>query len=210
MSNQNPYETLGVAPDASFEEIQNARTRLSQQHQDDTKLVETVEAAYDAIIMERLKLRQEGKIKVPERIRFPERSADVPPSPLAAPTAAPPAWLQSFLDTPTRADILLPTGLFLALAVLTFFAQGDAQAQSLVSLVLALGFGATIYLVSRKENRFGRAFLMALASLLLGIGLGFLLAGLMTTPVGNGGLAAEQVAALVALFLFWLVSAFLR
>jgi len=210
MSKQNPYETLGVAEDASFEEIQTARTRLSQQHQEDAKLVETIEAAYDAIIMDRLKMRQEGKIKVPERIRFPERTAEVPKSPLSVPSKTPPAWLQQFIDTPSRADILLPTGIFLALAALTFFAQGDGSTQSLVSLVLALGFGAAIYLVNRKENRFGRAFLMALASLLVGIGLGFLLAGLMNTPIGNGGLAAEQLAALVALFFFWLVSCFLR
>ncbi len=210
MSEQNPYKILGVEQDASFEEIQNARSRLSQQHQEDTKLVENVEAAYDAIIMERLKMRQEGKIKVPERIRFPERSADVPKKAASVTASAPPAWLQQFIDTPSRADVLLPGGIFLALAVLTFFAQGDAGSQSAISLVLALGFGASIYLVNRKENRFGRAFLMSLAALLVGIGLGFLVAGLVDTPVGNGGLAAEQVASLVTLFFFWLVSSFLR
>ncbi|NJL01216.1 MAG: molecular chaperone DnaJ [Spirulinaceae cyanobacterium SM2_1_0] len=210
MSSQNPYETLGVAEDASFEEIQDARSRLSQQHQEDVKLVESIESAYDAIIMDRLKMRQEGKIKVPERIRFPERSPEVTKKPLAVSTSTPPAWLQQFIDAPSRTDVLLPTGIFLGLAVLTFFAQGDEGSQSLVSLVLAFGFGAAIYLINRKENRFGRAFLMALAGLLVGIGLGFLLAGLVNTPVGNGGLAAEQVAALVTLFFFWLTSCFLR
>ena len=65
MSDQNPYEKLGVTEDASFDEIQDAKGRLMQQHRGDQKLVESVEAAYDAIIMDRLRMRQEGKIKVP-------------------------------------------------------------------------------------------------------------------------------------------------
>ncbi|HEY9891193.1 MAG TPA: CPP1-like family protein, partial [Candidatus Sericytochromatia bacterium] len=73
MSDQNPYEKLGVTEDASFDEIQDAKGRLLQQHRGDQKLIESVEAAYDAIIMDRLRMRQEGKIKVPERIRFPEK-----------------------------------------------------------------------------------------------------------------------------------------
>ncbi len=72
MSDQNPYEKLGVSEDASFDEIQEARNRLLEQHGGDGKNLEMIEAAYDAILMERLRMRQEGKIKVPERIRFPE------------------------------------------------------------------------------------------------------------------------------------------
>ena len=45
MSDQNPYEKLGVTEDASFDEIQDAKGRLMQQHRGDQKLLESVEAA---------------------------------------------------------------------------------------------------------------------------------------------------------------------
>ena len=72
MSDQNYYDTLGLDENSSFEEIQEAKERLIAQCEDDRKQKEAIEAAYDAILMERLRLRQEGKIKVPDRIRFAE------------------------------------------------------------------------------------------------------------------------------------------
>ena len=76
MIEQNPYEQLGVTEGSSFEEIQAAKKRICDANNNDPKLVESIEAAYDAVIMDRLRLRQEGKIKVPERIRFPESSEE--------------------------------------------------------------------------------------------------------------------------------------
>ena len=63
MSDQTPYEKLGVTKDATFDEIQDARNHLLQQYDGDLKRSETVEAAYDAILMERLRMRQDGKIR---------------------------------------------------------------------------------------------------------------------------------------------------
>jgi len=59
MSDQSPYEKLGVSEDASFDEIQDARNRLFEQYSGDSKSVEIIEAAYDAILMDRLRMRQE-------------------------------------------------------------------------------------------------------------------------------------------------------
>lgn len=73
MSDKNPYETLGIDENSPFDEIQATRNRLVQEHAGDRKQLEAIEAAYEAILMDRLRLRQEGKIKVPDRIRFPER-----------------------------------------------------------------------------------------------------------------------------------------
>jgi len=58
MSEQSPYEQLGVTLDASFDEIQEARDRLKQQYSGEIKLLQSIEAAYDAILMDRLKMRQ--------------------------------------------------------------------------------------------------------------------------------------------------------
>jgi hypothetical protein len=209
MSDQNPYERLGVTEDASFDEIQDAKGRLMQQHRGDQKLLEAVEAAYDAIIMERLRMRQEGKIKVPERIRFPEKLAQTPPSFPQVPVNSSPAWLQRLVDTPTPGDLLWPTISFLLLSGVTIFyrAQDDS---SMLSLALALGVGCNIYFLNRKERQFGRAVLLTLAGLLVGVGLGTLLGGFLGTQITSIGLTSDKFATLVTFFVLWLISSFLR
>jgi hypothetical protein len=208
MSEQNPYEQLGVTENSSFEEIQNAKKRLYEQHSNNTQVLESIETAYDAIIMDRLRLRQEGKIKVPERIRFPERSLETPPNFPSPQSKNSSNWLQQLLDNPSQTDILWPTGVFLILASIAVFAQSTQD--SLVPLLMALGFVANMYFLNRKEGRFGRALLLSLITLLLGIGLGTGLANLFASQ-GNGIiLGSEQFAATITFCLFWLVSCFLR
>lgn len=206
MSDQNPYEKLGVTEDASFDEIQDAKGRLVQQYRGDPKLLETVEAAYDAIIMDRLRMRQEGKIKVPERIRFPER---LPQTPLSVPepsTRQSPAWLQRLLDRPTSRDIIAPAVVFLVLSGLTI---GYPQ-ESILPLVVALGFGSAIYFINRKEQQFGRAVLLTLVGLLIGVGIGMTLATPLQAQIDHLRLTSEKFASLLTFLLFWLMSTFLR
>jgi hypothetical protein len=208
MSEQNPYEQLGVTENSSFEEIQDAKKRLYEQHGNNSQVIESIEAAYDAIIMDRLRLRQEGKIKVPERIRFPERSQEAPPNFTKVQESNTPNWLQQLLDTPSQMDILWPTGIFLILASIAVFSQSTQP--SLVPLLMAVGFVANIYFLNRKEGRFGRALLISLITLVLGIGIGGGVANLLASQ-GNGiFLGSEQFAATITFCLFWLVSCFLR
>jgi Protein CHAPERONE-LIKE PROTEIN OF POR1-like len=208
MSIQNHYEKLGVKENASFEEIQEAKKLLTQQHSGDSKVLESIEAAYDAIIMDRLKLRQEGKIKVPERIRFPEQSYETPSNFIPVPTNNSLAWLKKLLDRPSKTDILVSAGVYSLLATISIFYKSPQA--SVLPLLMALGFLANIYFLNRKENRFGRAVLITLISLLLGIGLGSGVAQLLNGSLSTVGLGLEQIACVVAFFLFWLVSSFLR
>ena len=204
MSEQNPYQQLGVTEDASFDEIQSAKTRLSQQHRNDSKALETIETAYDAIIMERLKMRQEGRIKVPDRIRFPERTVEkpsVPPS-LSLPTS--PSWLQGWIDTPSAKEIALP-GL-----VFTLLAGGAVLASSnqLLPTLLVGGVFANVYFLNRKERRFGRSLLISFGVLLIGVSLGAVLPRLLSGV--SLPITGEQISCLLSLFLFWITSSFLR
>lgn len=209
MSDQNPYEKLGVTEDASFDEIQDAKGRLMQQHRGEQKVLEAVEAAYDAIIMDRLRMRQEGKIKVPERIRFPEKVSQAPPSFSQASVNNSPAWLQRFVDTPSLRELLWPAISFLLLGGITIFYPAQEET-SLLSLVLALGVGCNIYFLNRKEHKFGRAVLLTLAGLLIGVGLGAVLSGFITMPINAIGLTADKFATVVTLLILWLISSFLR
>ena len=201
MSEQNPYDQLGVTEDSSFDEIQEARDHLVSVHDGDRKQVETIEAAYDAILMDRLRMRQEGKIKVPDRIRFPEKLTQAPPSAAPAPTDQAPAWLQQLIDTPSRADIVWPAGLFIGLSALSISAP---------ALALAVGVGVSLYFLNRKEKKFGRAILLTLIGLIIGIVVGLQIDSLFPLQIATIGLEAESFAAIVTFFILWLVSSFLR
>ncbi|MGB5963761.1 MAG: CPP1-like family protein [Coleofasciculaceae cyanobacterium] len=207
MSDQNPYEKLGVTEDASFDEIQDAKARLIQQHRGDQKLVESVEAAYDAIIMDRLRMRQEGKIKVPERIRFPEKLSP-PPSFTQTTANRSPAWLQRLIDTPTRGELIWPTASFGVLAAVTAFYQSPGS--SILPFMLALGVGCNVFFLNRKERQLGRSVLLTLAGLLVGVGLGTMLAGFLVPQLATISLTIEKFATLVTFLLLWLISSFLR
>ena len=57
-----PYECLGITADASFDEVQAAKQARLLEVAGDTMACSRVEAAYDAVLMERLKARQQGKV----------------------------------------------------------------------------------------------------------------------------------------------------
>jgi hypothetical protein len=205
MSDNSHYERLGVGEDASFDEIQEARSRLVQEFSSDRRQVEAIEAAYDAILMDRLRLRQEGKIKVPEGIRFPERSTDPPPNfAPVPPQSKTPGWLQNLVDTPSRSDILLPGGLFLGIGALSLLPGVDP------ALTLAVGVGFSLYFLNRKEHKFGRACLLTLLGLVGGILLGLQLSGWLVPFLSTISLSATTFAALVTFLVLWLISSFLR
>ncbi len=174
MSSPNPYEQLGVTESSSFEEIQNARSRLFAEHGDDRKLLEQIEAAYDAVLMDRLRLRQEGKIKVPDRIRFPEKVVQPAPSPNPSPERLTPDWLQSLVDTPSWIDVFLPAGILALLsAVVVFYQAPDLAASSqMLQTIWILAVGTTFYFLFRKERRFGRSVLLSFAGLIIGLVVG--------------------------------------
>lgn len=204
MSDQNPYEKLDVAEDASFEAIQHARDGLIERYQDDERCREEVVAAYDAILMDRLRKRQEGKIKVPDGIRMADRVTDKPPK-LTLPQLdqASPSWLQRTLDQPSTQEVVIGAGVFTVLAVIGFM----TPTPDMLALLLSLGFGFTLYWLNRKEQRLGRAFVLSLAALFVGGAIAVLLHQI---GFSVGTMPPEAIVALVVLLCFWLVSSFLR
>ncbi|NET17657.1 MAG: molecular chaperone DnaJ, partial [Okeania sp. SIO1H6] len=113
-----------------------------------------------------------------------------------------PVWLQKLIDTPSQADILWPTGIYVVLGAISIY-SGVSQ-PSILQLTLALGVGGCLYFLNRKENKFGRAVLLTVGGLILGLILGGILSALAT------GLSTEIFITLVTFLVLWMVSCFLR
>ncbi|WP_338461742.1 CPP1-like family protein [Synechococcus elongatus IITB7] len=204
MADQTPYERLGVAESASFEEIQATRDRRLAELEPDSPQRTAIETAYDAILMERLRLRQEGKIKVPERIRFAEKPVTEPKKTPAFPTPTAPAWAGRLFDKPQPQELLTSSVVFGSLMVVALLPRLQP---TMLQLLLVAGIGGSIWLVTRKENHFGRAALFSFIALLIGLLLGTAIAGLI--PV-LGPLSAEQIATAFALLLLWAIATFVH
>ncbi|MFS8741682.1 CPP1-like family protein [Synechococcus sp. WC10meta] len=193
----SPYQVLGVSEEASFEEIQSARARLLASLAADEEQQERVEQAYDAILMQRLRLRKEGKIPVPDRIRYAEQRTAPPEPALNLPR---PVQKSRWLDTPSVAAVLWPAAILGGLLGWVVLSPEEYP-----SLQLALGLMTSTYFLYRKERRFLRSFLLALAALILGLALAYALALPLT-----GGDAPGILLVGMTFGLMWLVTSFLR
>jgi len=206
MSEPTPYEKLGVNDEASFETVRDARDRLLREYAGDESEQEAIEVAYDAILMDRLRARKEGKIAVPDRIRYPERLAAAAPTSTQTNTQRrAPSWLSKLLDNPSQKDIYTSLGIYAALGAISFFVP--------IATTTWLSFGliVSVYWLTRKENRFGRGVLISLSGISLGVILaaisrqllvlsGFAMNGLFPSPVELG----------IILLVMWLHACFLR
>ena len=206
MSEPTPYEKLGVNDEASFETVRDARDRLLREYAGDESEQEAIEVAYDAILMDRLRARKEGKIAVPDRIRYPERLA------AAAPTATPsnpqrraPSWLSKLLDNPSPKDIYTLLGIYAGLGAISFFVP--------IATTTWLSFGliVSVYWLTRKENRFGRAVLISLSGITLGVILAALTNQILVlSGFANNGLFPNPIQLAIILLVMWLHACFLR
>ncbi|MCX5931439.1 MAG: CPP1-like family protein [Cyanobacteria bacterium] len=212
----SPYERLGITPDASFDEVQAARQHQLAAVAADPQACAKVEAAYDAVLMERLRERQQGKVS--SAAVTASKREEVKPAPARVPTRPSLPQLPSLpqfsganklqapsLSLPTIALAegrerwfpLVADGLLLLLVLVT--PPGSAE------VVLALATGVTVVNLRRRNGRFLAAVGWSFA--LLSVGL--LLGGLLTMgldpalPLGLP-LALNQVQSLPALILLLL------
>ncbi|AFZ54597.1 CPP1-like family protein [Cyanobacterium aponinum] len=209
MSELNPYELLGVKEDASFEEIQKAKKKLKDKYENNPQQLENIEVAYDAIIMQRLRLRQEGKIKVPEQIRFPEKTVE-PKKVTVISNAQKKAnislWFNNLIDQPSGKEILINSSIFLVLIVISIFNNSSET----LPLLLTVGVGTSFAVLYRKQRAFWRSVGITFITFIVGICLANVIFSLSLNTGFNLSLSAEQFASLFTFCLLWLVSNFTR
>ena len=208
----NPYERLGISPDASFDDVQAAKqARLSEVGEDPMSRAR-IEAAYDAVLMERLKDRQQGKVSS-AALNASQREAA---KPAAKPAAAKPVLpsLPSLPALPRPAlNLSAPALPRLALAEgreRWFPVAGGAVLLGILLLSpaanaeLVLAF-ATVLTVVNLQRRLGRL-LPAVGWSVLLLSAGLLLGGLLVSAIDPSlplglPLAPPQVQSLPALVL---------
>lgn len=197
-----PYERLGITADASFDEVQAAKQARLLEAAGDTMACSRVEAAYDAVLMERLKERQQGKVSTAAKTA--SQREQVPPAPKLAVMALPklpqlPKFAQGALPKVSAAsqgrELWFPvatTGILLALLV--FVPASPPE------LLLALATGMAVINLQRRTGKFLKAVGWSFGLLSLGLVLGGLLAAGLDPALPLGfPLSSVQVQSLPAL-----------
>ncbi|MEA5399410.1 CPP1-like family protein [Synechococcus sp. BA-124 BA4] len=179
----DPYERLGVAPDASFDTVQEAKLARLREAGDDPMVRSRIEAAYDAVLMDRLKERQQGRVSSAARSASQREQASPPPSrpalsalpslPQLPPSRLPrPSFSLPRLQLASGRELWFPLAADGVLLVLLVLMPGAAP-----ELLTALATGVTLLNLQRRNGRFLASVGWSFALLCLGLVLGGLLAG---------------------------------
>lgn len=184
----DPFALLGITPESGFDEVQAARQRCLDAVPDDPLERARIEASYDAVLMRRLKERQQGKVSSAARSASQrEQSSAVVRTSLPRLPSLPQLSAVRNGQTPAAQpglvlasgpDLWWPLGVF-AVLLLAVLAVPSLPAD----LLLSLATGLTLFQIQRRQGRFLRA---------VGWSLGLLLAGLL---VGAALLLAVSAAA---------------
>lgn len=212
------YSLLGITPQSSFEDVQAARQSKLEAVGDDPLARSRVEAAYDAVLMDRLKERQQGRVSSAARSASQKETI---PSQARPPLPQLPNLPQ--LALPRLGGGTSKPGGSLSLSL----ASGRERLFPLIShgvlLVLALGFPATapdallalaalttLVNLQRRNGQFARSVGWTILLLALGLGLAQLLLAALPLPVLQAlPLEAYQVQAATGILLLLLGALFI-
>lgn len=173
MSVENALKLLGLSEGASFDDVLRAKNSILASCKDDLEAIARVEAAYDMLLMQSFSQRRAGKV-VDSNIRY----ADV--KPVNAPgMGSMPRWLQSTvrnspisIETPSSGDLGIQAGVYGALMVLNYVngasTFSSAAAADVPGLILASSFGASLYFMTKKNVKLGKATLITIGGLAAG------------------------------------------
>ncbi|MEX0589105.1 MAG: CPP1-like family protein [Cyanobium sp.] len=203
-----PYERLGVAANASFDEVQAAKLARLDEVGDDTMARSRIEAAYDAVLMERLKERQQGRVSSAAKTASQREQLAPPPPRLAVPSlpqlqlprvAAPQLSLPG-LSLATGRELWFPLAASGTLLLLLLLAPAFPP-----DLVLALATAMAVINLQWRNRRFLAAVGWGFGLLCLGLLVGAILTGAMSSSMPLGlPLSLQQAQSLPALLLLLL------
>ncbi len=204
-----PYERLGITPEASFDAVQEARNARLLDAGEDPLARSRVEAAYDAVLMDRLKERQQGKVSTAARSASVKEQQQATPPPrlplpsvpkvtlprVSAPSFSTPSF--SLIEGQDRWLALGGSGLLLVLLLLLPTPPAE--------LLLALATALCVVCLQRRRRRFLAAVGWGFGLLSLGLLLGGFLVAITQADLPLGlPLDRLQVQSIPALLLLLL------
>ncbi|KAL9243340.1 hypothetical protein vseg_017239 [Gypsophila vaccaria] len=184
----DPYKRLGISPYASEEEIWSSRNFLAEQYATDESSVESIEAAFEKLLMNSFWERKKTKINLKTRLK--KKVEESPP------------WVKNllnFVELPATVIILRRLFLFAFMASWSILnsAEGGPAFQVAISL------GACIYFLNDKTKSLGRAAIIGFGSLVAGWLCGSILGPLVPAAFLPATWTLELLTSLFAfLFLF--------
>jgi len=135
---QGLYRMMGLAEDATYDEINEAYDALAAKYAGETKRLIKLQVAKDKILEDRLRQRMSGSLKAAVAESPFERRAD--PRPLITV----PPFLQSVMELPTRQELVKNAAVFACIGFLPVLSLSWA------STSVSLGFAAALYLLYNR------------------------------------------------------------
>ena len=204
-NSSDPYEQLGIAADATFEQVQAAKQNcLNQIKADDALGRARVETAYDSVLMQRLKERQLGQLTgAAATASKREAASNAAPAAPALPRLAvlqnlprpKLQWQQPSIKLAEEKQLWWPLaghGLLLLLLLVVGNQLGTPE------LLLALASLLTIGALQRRRSRLFAAVGLTIAALAIGLLIGSLISAGSSMPISEAQFAALPALLLLA------------
>ena len=217
---EDPYTRLGLSQDATFEQVQAAKARCIAEVDGDDQARARVEAAYDAVLMARLRGRQQGQVS-PAAATASQREEGVGSASLTGPSFPGTSVLQKL-----RTNLPDPSQSLASLTPQWSLVEGQGRLVRVIAGIVGLGLllvsVASVQLVLAlacigvflSQVRRGRRPLASLGWTLLALLVGLVVGSLFTTALSPTALqqlsiTPAQIQALPAAVLLWLAAMFL-
>ena len=217
---EGPYTRLGLSQDATFEQVQAAKARCIADVDGDDQARARVEAAYDAVLMARLRGRQQGQVS-PAAATESQREEGVGSASLTGPSFPGTSVLQRL-----RTNLPDPSQSLASLTPQWSLVEGQGRLVRVIAGIVGLGLllvsVASVQLVLAlacigvflSQVRRGRRPLASLGWTLLALLVGLVVGSLFTTALSPTALqqlsiTPAQIQALPAAVLLWLAALFL-
>ena len=217
---EDPYTRLGLSQDATFEQVQAAKARCIADVDGDDQARARVEAAYDAVLMARLRGRQQGQVS-PAAATASQREEGVGSASLTGPSFPGTSVLQKL-----RTNLPDPSQSLASLTPQWSLVEGQGRIVRVIAGIAGLGLlvvsVASVQLVLAlacigvflSQVRRGRRPLASLGWTLLALLVGLVVGSLFTialspTALQQLSITPAQIQALPAAVLLWLAALFL-
>ncbi|KAH8491811.1 hypothetical protein H0E87_021422 [Populus deltoides] len=191
----DPYKRLGISPYASEEEIWSSRNFLMQQYAGHETSEESIEAAFEKLLMTSFRERKKTKINLKTRLK--KKVEESPP------------WVKNLLDFVELPPVEV---IFRRLFLFAFMGGWSIMnsAEGGPAFQVAVSLAACIYFLNEKTKSLGRAFIIGLGALAAGWVCGSVCVPVIPTVIIPPTWTLELMTSLVSYLFLFLGCTFLK